>query len=281
MRGKTKNQVLKTKNPEHETSTLNPIVIKLGGALLAEPTTLDGFWPAVWALQETTPVVIVHGGGPQATAMARRLGHEPRIVHGRRVTTDLDLDIMQWTVRGAINVQLVGQAMRQGMRAVGLSGADGTLLRVTRRPPWQIDGETVDFGWVGDVDHANPEVLHALLGSGFLPIIAPLGIDDNGAIYNVNADTVARTLAEALDASQFLLVTASGGVRRDPEDASSLLDVCSRATFEAGKADGWIQGGMRVKLQVAFEALAAGIPDVFILAPDDVQTRSRATRVVT
>lgn len=248
--------------------------------MLAEPTTLDGFWPAVQALQKTAPVVIVHGGGPQATAMAQRLGHEPRIVHGRRVTTDLDLDIMQWTVRGAINVQLVGQAMRQGMRAVGLSGADGGLLRVTRRPPWQVDGETVDFGWVGDVDHANTEVLDALLSSGFLPIVAPLGIDGDGAIYNVNADTVARTLAEALGASQFLLVTESGGVRRDPDDPDSLLSKCSRATFEAGKTDGWIQGGMRVKLQVAFEALAAGIPEVFILAPDDVLTRHRATRVL-
>ena len=259
---------------------MNPIVIKIGGALLAEPTTLDGFWPAVQTLQETAPVVIVHGGGPQATAMARRLGHEPRIVHGRRVTTDLDLDIMQWTVRGAINVQLVGQAIRHKLRGVGLSGADGGLLRVTRRPPWQVDGTTVDFGWVGDVDHANMDVLDALLGPGFLPIIAPLGIDGDGAIYNVNADTVARTLAEALEASQFLLVTESGGVWRDPDDPDSLLDACSRATFEAGKADGWIQGGMRVKLQVAFEALAAGIPDVFILAPDDVLTRHRATRVI-
>lgn len=258
----------------------NPIVIKIGGALLAEPTTLDVFWPAVRALQETAPVVIVHGGGPQATAMARRLGHEPRIVHGRRVTTDLDLDIMQWTVRGAINVQLVGQAMRQGMHAVGLSGADGGLLRVTRRPPWQVDGDTVDFGWVGDVDHANPEVLDALLDGGFLPIVAPLGMDGDGAIYNVNADTVARTLAEALDASQFLLVTESGGVRRYPANPDSLLDECTRTTFEAGKADGWIQGGMRVKLQVAFEALVAGIPNVFILAPDDVLTRHRATRVM-
>lgn len=259
---------------------MNPIVIKIGGALLADPALLDGFWPAVRTLQETAPVVLVHGGGPQATAMARRLGHEPRIVHGRRVTTDLDLDIMQWTVRGAINVQLVGQAMQQGIQAVGLSGADGGLLSVTRRPPWQVDGETVDFGWVGDVDHANTEVLDALLGGGFLPIVAPLGIDGAGAIYNVNADTVARALAEALAAAQFLLVTESGGVRRDPADRNSLLAECHLATFEVGQAKGWIQGGMRVKLQVAFEALTAGIPDVFILAPDDLIARERATRVL-
>ncbi len=260
--------------------TPNPTVIKIGGALLGEAARLDAFWASVRVLGAEAPVVIVHGGGPQATAMARRLGHTPRIVHGRRVTTDLDLEILQGTVRGVLNVQLVGQAMRHGLRAVGISGADGGLLRVQRRPPWRLDGETVDFGWVGDVEGAEAGVLAALLAGGFLPVVAPLGIDGDGLLYNVNADTVARTLAEALHAACLLLVTEAGGVRRDVDDPASLLPRCDAATFEAGQDAGWIQGGMRVKLQVAFEALRAGVSEVFILAPDDLAARASATQVV-
>ncbi len=260
--------------------TPSPTVIKVGGALLDGADMPAGFWEAVRVLVAEAPVVLVHGGGPQATAMARRLGHEPRIVHGRRVTTDLDLEILLGTVRGALNARLVGQAARHGLRAVGLSGADGGLLRVHRRPPRRLDGETVDFGWVGDVDGAETRVLEALLAGGFLPVVAPLGIDGAGLLYNVNADTVARTLAEALHAARFLLATEAGGLRRDVDDPASRLPRCDAATFAAGVEAGWIRGGMRVKLQVAFEALRAGVPEVFILAPDDLAARASATQVV-
>ncbi|QXD14380.1 acetylglutamate kinase [Rhodocaloribacter litoris] len=266
-------------NP-HGREAARPVVVKVGGALVAEPERLDPLWAAVARLRETTPVVLVHGGGPQATAMARRLGHEPRIVHGRRVTSDLDLDIIRWTLRGELNTHLVAQAHRHGVPAAGLSGADGGLVRVVRRPPWQVDGETVDFGWVGDVEAVRPGIVAALLAGGFVPVIAPLGIDAAGQVYNVNADTVARHLATALGAAAFLLVTEAGGLRRTPSDPASLLDRCDAATFERGVADGWIQGGMRVKLAVAFEALRAGIPDVYVLAPDDLLERRRATRIL-
>ncbi|MFQ5570537.1 MAG: acetylglutamate kinase [Rhodothermales bacterium] len=258
----------------------NPLVIKIGGALLEEPKRLTSFWQSVKRLHETAPVVIVHGGGPQATAMARRLDHEPRFVHGRRVTTDLDLHIAQWTLRGRINSQLVAQAITHGLTAVGISGADGGLLRVTRRPPWNIDGETVDFGWVGDVDQVKTGLLSTLIQHDFMPIVAPLGTDAAGQLYNVNADTVACVLAEALDAPQLLLVTESGGVKECLGTPGSHLPRCDWDTFTDGMAAGWIGGGMRVKLQAAFEALQAGISNVFILAPDDLLHRTHATQVV-
>lgn len=241
---------------------------------------MDAFWPAVQTLRERAPVVVVHGGGAQATEMARRLGHEPRVVGGRRVTTDLDLDILQWTLRGALSTQLVAAALRRGLPAVGLSGADGGTLRVTKRPPWQVNGEAVDFGWVGDVEGVQTRLLDDLLNNGHLPIVAPLGIDAEGQLYNVNADTVAQALAAALGAERLLLVTAAGGVKQGAEASGAPLARCDAATFAAGTERGWIRGGMRVKLHVAFEALRAGVPSVFICAPGDLLARNRATQVV-
>jgi acetylglutamate kinase len=257
-----------------------PIVVKVGGALLSQPDALGALWEGVRQLRLRAPVVVVHGGGPQATAAARRLGHEPRIVHGRRVTSDLDLQIMQWTLRGELNTSLVAQAHARGLAAVGLSGVDGGLLRVVKRPPWVVDGASVDFGWVGDVEQVEPAVVRRLLEGGFLPVIAPLGVDARGQVYNVNADTVACALAGALHAAEFLLVAEAGGLRRDPHDAATRLPLCDRAAYAAGVDAGWIQGGMRVKLKVAFDALDAGIPTVHILPPDDLVARVRGTHLL-
>lgn len=257
----------------------SPIVIKIGGALLAGGDVLTPMWEAVEVLRGEAPVVVVHGGGPQMTDVARRLGHEPRIVQGRRVTTDVDLEIVLWTLRGTLNARLVAEATRFGLPAAGVSGADGATVRVTKRPPWNVEGAEVDFGWVGDVEAVDPALVRHLLGGGYLPVLAPIGIDAAGRLYNVNADTVACGLAGALGAGTFLLVTETGGVRRRADDPSTLLDACDRTTFAAGVEDGWIQGGMRVKLDVAFTALDAGVPEVYILAPDDLIERRRGTRV--
>ena len=256
-----------------------PIVVKISGGLLDDDEALDAFWREVRALQSEGPVVIVHGGGAQATAMAQRLDHEPTIVQGRRVTTDLDLDIMQWALGGKLNTQLVAQAKHHEVTAVGISGTDASTLQVTKRPPWTVNGKQVDFGWVGDVEGVDTALIEGLLTSGFMPIVAPLGIDSDGQIYNVNADTVAQALASALEADRLLLVTGTGGVRRSAEAAETRLDVCDFDTYAAGLAEGWIEGGMRVKLKTAFDALENGVEQAYILAPDDLTARSKATRV--
>jgi len=212
--------------------------------------------------------------------MAQRLGHSPTIVHGRRVTNDLDLQIVQWTIRGYLNTQLVSQAHANAIPAVGLSGADASMIRVTKRPPWSIEGERVDFGWVGDIHSVDTELLTGLLDKNFTPIVAPLGIDAKGQLYNVNADTVAATLASALRAGQFILVTEAGGVRQHPDDPASLLPQFDRDLYNTGIEEGWIRDGMRVKLKVGFDVFEAGVPEVFIVAPDDVLERRSGTQIV-
>ena len=245
---------------------MTPTVIKLGGAVLSDPAAVRAVWTDVARLPQA---VVVHGGGPQATALARRLGYEPEVVAGRRVTGDLDLDVALWTLRGSLNARLVASASGTGARAVGLSGVDGGMVRVRRRPPVDVDGRTVDFGHVGDVAAVDATVLRVLLAEGFVPVVAPVCADLEGQVYNVNADTVASEIAVALGA-RLALVTEAGGVRRDPSDPASTIRQLDGAEIDAGVAGGWIAGGMRPKLEVARAALARGVPSVRVCAPGDV-----------
>ena len=245
-----------------------PVVVKLGGAILADAEATAAVWAGVAAMGG--PVVVVHGGGPQATALARRLGHEPTIVAGRRVTGDLDLEVALYTLRGALNARLVGAARAAGLRAVGVSGADGALVTVAKRPPIHVDGQRVDFGHVGDVQSVDPTLARTLLDAGFVPVVSTVCADVAGALYNVNADTVAADLAAALGAPRLDLVTEAGGVRRDAADPSSHLPRLTEVEVAAGVAEGWIAGGMRPKLETALAALRRGVPSVRVCAPADL-----------
>lgn len=251
-------------------------VIKIGGGLV---NSLSRFWPAVLEMMAETDVILVHGGGPQATEMARRLGHEPEIVQGRRVTSDLDLDIVRWTMRGEINLSISAAAQGAGLRAVGVAGADGGLLRVSKRPAWIVDGRSVDFGWVGDVVSVEPDILHTLLRAGFLPVVAPIGIDEAGRVYNVNADTVAVAIARELGARELLLVTEAGGLRTGPGPFDKRIRSCNQKMFDEGVDAGWIKGGMRVKIQLALEAIAGGVKDVWVTGAGDITRRANATHI--
>ncbi|MDE2995262.1 MAG: acetylglutamate kinase [Bacteroidota bacterium] len=250
-------------------------VIKLGGALLEEDLT--PMWEALLDLQTTADVVIVHGGGPQTTALAGQLGHIPTIVEGRRVTTDVDLDILNWVIRGELNGRLVAEAGARGIRAAGVSGADGSTLQVHRRPPWQMQGREVDFGHVGDVDRVDPTLLLTLLQAGVLPIVCPPGVDAAGHRYNVNADTVALEVAAALGASELMLLTGSGAVLDSDRNALRRLD---RDSAQKAVEEGWIAGGMKVKTDIGFAAMDRGIPEVWIAHPASLADRQNATRLI-
>lgn len=250
------------------------IVVKIGGAILEQP--LQALFEGLAELRRTSEVVLVHGGGPQTTRMAERLGHSPTIVEGRRVTTDVDLDILNWVIRGQLNVELTAEAAKSGIKAVGLSGADAGLITVTKRPPWTMSGRQVDFGHVGDFEKADPTVLSVLMAAGILPIVCPPSIDTEGRLYNVNADTMALELSAAIGANELLLVTESGGVLDAQKQPIRRL---SALAAQNGVNEGWIQGGMKVKTDIGYEALTRGVQTVWILGPESVFTKTRGTQL--
>lgn len=252
-------------------------VVKIGGALLGNEEQLAEVWQQVIDLSETSRVVLVHGGGPQSTALARRLGHEPRLVHGRRVTSDLDLSVLLWTARGEINARLVAAGLKAGARPVGLCGADGGMILADKRPPWRIEGEEVDFGRVGDVRAIDSTLLATLSDGGFVPVVAPVGTDGAGALFNINADTIACELAVSLKAAQLVLVAESGGIRRDRHDPATLIQSLNQSDLDLGVEQGWIQDGMRVKVAMALDALERGVGSVRIAAPHGIANASAGT----
>ena len=207
-------------------------VIKLGGEVVLNSAGLDALAADIAVLvREGISLTLVHGGGPQADALAARLGHTPQKVNGRRITTDTDLEIAKMAYGGSINLELLGALRRHGVRGVGLSGVDANLLTVTRRPPRLVRDATdgsealVDFGHVGDIVDVDATVLHLLCAARMVPVVASLAADNDGAIYNVNADSVAASLAGAFDAAKLFLLTNVGGVLADPADPASRWSV--------------------------------------------------------
>ena len=255
---------------------MNPVtIIKIGGAVLE--ADLAPLWKGVAERRRTEAVALVHGGGPQSTALARRLGHEPAMMNGRRITTDLDLEITKMTVGGVLNVDLTAGAVAAGLPAIGLSGVSGGTVSVVRRPPWTVDNRPVDFGHVGDVVAIETGLLHALFQAAQFPVIACMGIDATGGVYNVNADTVAAEIAAAFFARRLFLVTESGGIR---DRSGSLIQEMTGAEALSGIAAGWIENGMIVKVHTAISALERGVNEVRIIDQDGVANAPSGTRIV-
>jgi acetylglutamate kinase len=251
-------------------------VVKLGGDVLAEPLLTVAAGELARARQAGYRLVIVHGGGPQATELSRRLGLEPRLVGGRRVTDEATLDVMKMTVAGKLNVDLCAALRAAGVPAVGVSGSSG-VIRAHRRPPRVVSGggeAPVDFGFVGDVDGFDRALLDALQAAGYVPVLASLGAGERGTaagvVLNINADVVASQLAAALGADALIACTAVGGVRRDKDDPASRLPTLTVAAARAAIADGTVQGGMIPKLEEAFAPLASGVKAVHIVGPGEI-----------
>jgi acetylglutamate kinase len=196
-------------------------VVKLGGDVLSDRHNLDQVTGQLALLASLSiRLIVVHGGGTQASALSKRLGREPEVVAGRRVTDADALEVVKMVYRGQLNTDLVAALRHHGVQAVGLSGVDGDLLAAHRRPPVRVvdDAGTermIDYGHVGDIDKADPRVLTTLLDARFVPVVSSLAGDGDGNVYNVNADTVAETLATALKAQKLIFLTGAPGVLRD------------------------------------------------------------------
>ncbi len=213
-------------------------------------------------------VVVVHGGGPQATDLQKRLGQTPQIVAGRRITDAETLDVMKMTVAGKVNVDLCAALLAAGTKPVGLNGASALPVRAVKRPPRVVAGggpDPRDFGHVGDVTGVNDALIGLLAQNGYVPVVACLGADEAGHVYNINADIVANQLAIKLDAVALLLVTDVPGVMRDIKDPASRIPRITIAEGKKAIEDGVVTKGMIPKLEESFAALKEGVRAVHIV----------------
>ncbi|OGQ80373.1 MAG: acetylglutamate kinase [Deltaproteobacteria bacterium RIFOXYA12_FULL_58_15] len=246
-------------------------VIKTGGEVLARADTTANLAEQIALLESLSiRVVLVHGGGPQATTMSERLGITPEIVAGRRVTSPEVLEVAKMVFAGQINVDLLAALRKVEVRGVGLSGVDGDLITATRRPSVRVhddDGTTriVDFGAVGDVERVDTRVLGTLLDGGYVPVIASLAADASGQPLNMNADTLAEVLASSLGAEKLVFLTSSPGLLRNVEDPSSLVPFATPTDLEALTIAGGITRGMRPKIEACIQAVRSGVRRTHII----------------
>ncbi len=246
-------------------------VVKLGGDVVSDPEVLDHV-SAQLALLASLGIrlVVVHGVGPQASALSRRLGAEPVIVAGRRVTDDQALEVAKMVYGGQLNTDLLAALREHRLQAVGLSGVDADLLTARRRPPVTVvddagKSQTVDYGHVGDIERVDPHVLNTLMDARCVPVIASLAGDDEGNVYNVNADSVAESIAVALGALKLIFLTGAPGVLRDRSDPSSLVTFADPDDLTSLMASGALTGGMRPKVEACIRAATSGVERTHII----------------
>jgi acetylglutamate kinase len=246
-------------------------VVKLGGEVLQDPDVLDQVATQLALLHSLSiRIVVVHGGGPQASALARRLGQEPVMVAGRRVTDDAALEVTKMVYAGLLNTDLVSALREHRVQPVGLSGVDADLLTAHRRPPVEVvddDGKSrkIDFGHVGDLDRVDARVLTTLMDARFVPVVASLAGDDDGNVYNVNADTVAEAIATALHAQKLIYLTGAPGVLRDRNDPSTLVTFADPDDLAELMQSGALTGGMRPKVEACIRAATGGVERTHIV----------------
>lgn len=236
-------------------------IVKVGGAVVEDELQLSQLLKDFGAIEGRK--VLVHGGGRKATKMAERLGIETKMVNGRRITDAAMLEVVTMVYGGLVNKNLVAQLQANGVNALGLTGADANAILSHKRP--LKDG--IDYGFVGDVDAGNGEMLSKLIEAGITPVMAPLTHDGKGHILNTNADTIASETAKALANSYDVTLIFSfekKGVLSNPDDDDSVIPVITKEDFERYKADGTISGGMLPKIENALKAVEAGVSRVII-----------------
>ena len=236
------------------------IVVKYGGSAMADEELQKNVIKDVVLLKLVGfKPIIVHGGGKAISKWVEKAGMEPRFVNGLRVTDAPTMEIAEM-VLGKVNKQLVTMVQELGVKAVGISGKDGGLLQVEKK---YSDGQ--DIGFVGDIDHVNPKILYDLLEKDFLPIVCPIGYDDEYNTYNINADDAACAIARAMKAEKLAFLTDVPGVYRDPKDPSSLISELPIDQMEELLASGNVGGGMLPKLQNCMDAVQNGVSRVHIM----------------
>ena len=236
-------------------------VVKVGGAVVEDEAQLAQLLDGFKAIEGAK--ILVHGGGRRATKVAAALGIETRMVDGRRITDAAMLDVVTMVYGGLVNKHVVALLQARGVDAIGMTGADGNILRSEKRPP----KNGIDYGFVGDVKAADGARMAQLITAGLTPVVAPLTHDGQGNMLNTNADTMASETAKAVAGLYdvtLIFAFEKPGVMKNPDDDSSVIPVITRSDFERYKADGTISGGMLPKIENALAAVEAGVGRVII-----------------
>lgn len=234
------------------------VLAKYGGNAMTDPQLKKSVMQDILLLQLVgVKVILVHGGGPEISAMLKKLSIESHFENGLRVTDDDTMEVVQMVLAGKVNKSLAADLSALGGRAVGLCGIDGGLIKVHQK--------NEKLGHVGEIDEINTKILDDLLDGGFIPVISSIGIDDDGNPYNINADTVAAKIAAALHAESMVVMSNINGVLRDKDDENSLISQMSLADAEELKKSGIIAGGMIPKVDCCTNAVKEGVKKVFII----------------
>ncbi len=261
-------QVLSEALPYIQRFTGKTVVVKYGGNAMETDEVKNSFARDIvlMKLVGINPVV-VHGGGPQIGDLLKRIGKESHFVDGMRVTDSETMDVVEMVLGGLVNKDIVNLINNNGGKAVGLSGKDAQLIRakklhVTRMTPDMQAPEIIDIGQVGEVESINTEIVDMLVKGDFIPVIAPIGVGEDGSSYNINADLVAGKVAEFLKAEKLMLLTNISGLQ---DKQGNVLTGLTTTQVDALIADGTIYGGMLPKIRCALEAVQGGVTSAHII----------------
>lgn len=256
----TKAQILIEALPYIQKFNNKKVVVKYGGSAMLDENLQQNVIKDVALLKLVgMQPIIVHGGGKEITKWLNLLGHESRFVEGLRVTDEQTMEVAEM-VLGKVNKNLVQMVEKLGVKAVGISGKDGSTLKVEKR---SVNGQ--DIGFVGNIKEVNTELLNTLIDNNFVPVIAPIGLDDNYQNYNINADDAACAVATAIGAEKLAFLTDIEGVYADPKDRSSLISVLTLDKADELLDSGYIGGGMLPKIKNCIDAVRSGVSRVHIL----------------
>lgn len=243
-------------------------VLKVGGEVFADLGSTRALMEQVGILNQVgIRVVLVHGGGPQSTRLAAALGLDATFIDGRRVTDGASLDVATMVLNGQINTRVLASCRDLGIPAVGISGVDAGLIRAFRRAPVQKEGEQpIDYGFVGDIESVDADVLRKQLDNALMPVVSPLSCDSSGNLLNINADTVAAAIAAELKAEKLILATGAPGILDDAADPTSLISYIDRAGLLQLKQTGKLADGMLPKAAAIDAALGNGVKRVHVIS---------------
>jgi acetylglutamate kinase len=240
-------------------------VIKASGGVFGDLASTRGLIEQVAILHQVgIRVVLVHGGGPQLTQVQESLGLTPRMVAGRRVTDAKSMEVTSMVLNGLVNTQILGICRELDISAVGVSGVDAGLVRAHKRPPVSVDGQMVDYGFVGDIDVIDVKVLQQLLDDGLMPVVSPVSADDNGTLLNINADTVAAGIGAGLKAEKLMLCTGAPGILESVDDPRSIVSYTDLAGLARLRAQGSLKDGMLPKAKAIEDAIRGGVRRVHV-----------------